>query len=51
MGSNKHKSCEIDKSTEEVGDDQSIEGRRKRQCWAHKIFVSFMNEFNMCVCV
>ena len=40
MGSNKHKSCEIDGGVEEVGDDQSIEGRGKRQC--HNGFIRYL---------
>lgn len=32
VGSNKRKGCESDRETEEVGDDGSIEGRKKRQC-------------------
>ena len=38
--SNKHKSCEIDTGAEEVGGDQSVEGRRKRQC--HNGFIRYL---------
>ena len=40
MGSNKHKSCEIDGGAGEVGGDQSIEGRIKRQC--HDGFIRYL---------
>lgn len=32
VGSNKRKGFASDRETEEVGDDESIEGRKKRQC-------------------